>query len=396
LTQISTLQFKQKLSHDVAARLDDVADGEIVQALAYRIRACNRNENLFTADGLQDVATGNRYHARGSLWSCSSRFCSHCVGKLSRRAAKIADYVYQNERKIIFCEWRFIVLTMPDNALAGLPLAAHHEIFYHAWRHLYTKSKFWKKKVRGAIKTEEFTLKPDRENPYHFHGNVLAYGYFPDHEILKKEWTKALKISFARHGLEWHCPTKNDLPNVQIKLVVRRRVRDDKKEISREGAIFELCKYVTKPQDWQNIPAEHLEEVARTPRFFRAFELVGSCKETAKAIRPNKRENALREAENAECENAEILTNLNKDTYLDKKLITVPKNLFDSEICNNSPPKLRKKSWFSRIKNKEITLEQYKAELDGEISNVQKFRKLQLRLKFGFVPTFFTLDGECF
>jgi hypothetical protein len=390
-----TLQYKQALSRKIAARLDGVTSGDVVQALAYRIKACNQNRNLWTATDLHNVETGDCYDGRGSLWACSSRFCSHCVGKLSRRAAKIADYIYQNERKIIFCEWRFIVFTMPDAALAGLPLATHHDVFYDAWRHLYTKSEFWKRKVRGAIKTEEFTLKSARQNPYHFHGNVLAYGYFLDHLKLKEEWTKALKISFARHGLKWHCPTKSGLADVQIKLVVRRRIRDDEREISRENAVSELCKYVTKPQDWQSIPAEHLAEVASTPRFFRAFEPVGCCRETAKAIRPKKSENALREPENAECEHAENDAQLNKDAYVHTKQITVPKIFQKSSNFLRPPPKRRKKSWFLRLKNKEITLHDYKLELADEIAKATEFRKGQLRSKFPFA-TFETLSGECF
>jgi hypothetical protein len=384
--QKAKLRYKQTLSAAVAARLETAADAETARALAYRIKACNQNQNLFAAADLHNAETGELFTGRGSLWCCGSRLCSNCVGKLSRRSAKIAEFVFANQPAKQFHDWRFIVFTMPDNSLAGLPLSVHHEVFYHAWRHLSTKSEFWKKKVSGAIKTEEFTISAERQNVYHFHGNALAFGYFLDERKLKEEWTKSLKISFARFGLHWHCPTKNGLADVRISRVSKSNVKN---------TIAELCKYVTKPQDWQNIPAEHLADVAANPRFFRAFELSGSCRTIARAVRPNQPENAPKSPPSVENRQSDYHSNANERAYFNTKQIIVPVSAFLSERNWKPPPKPRRKSWFLRIAAGEISFENYKIELSETIENAIYFRKAQLRAKFPFAE-FETLSGESF
>ncbi len=384
--QKAKLRYKQTLSAAVAARLETAADAETVRALAYRIKACNQNQNLFAAADLHSAETGELFSGRGSLWACGSRFCSNCVGRLSRRSGKIAEFVFTNQPAKPFHDWRFIVFTMPDNSLAGLPLSKHHDVFYHAWRHLSTKSEFWKKKVSGAIKTEEFTLNADRQNVYHFHGNALAFGYFLDERKLKQEWTKALKISFARFGIDWHCETANGLADVQISRVSKSNARK---------TISELVKYVTKPQDWQKIPAEHLADVAANPRFFRAFELSGSCRTVAKALRPNQPENALTSQPTAESETADFHTHADERAYVHTKLITVPNFLLPPERIWKPPPRPRRKSWFLRISAGELTAADYKIELSADIESAISFRKAQLRAKFPFAE-FETLSGETF
>ncbi len=384
--QKAKLRYKQTLSAAVAARLETAADVETVRALAYRIKACNQNQNLFAAADLHNAETGELFTGRGSLWCCGSRLCSNCVGKLSRRSAKIAEFVFANQPAKPFHDWRFVVFTMPDNALAGLPLSKHHEVFYAAWRWLSTKSEFWEKKVSGAIKTEEFTISAERANIYHFHGNALVFGNFLDEKLLKIEWTRALKISFARFGLPWHCPTKNGLADVQISRVSKSNFKQ---------TVSELCKYITKPQDWQKIPIEHLADVAGNPRFFRAFELSGVCRTVAKALRPNQPENAPRSQPTAESETADFHTNANEYAYVHTKQIIVPNFLLPPERNWKPPPKPRRKSWFLRISSGELTANQYKIELSADIENAISFRKAQLRAKFPFAE-FETLNGETF
>jgi hypothetical protein len=384
--QKAKLRYKQTLSAAVSERLQTVAAAETVRALAYRIKACNQNQNLFAAADLHNAETGELFTGRGSLWACGSRFCSNCVGRLSRRAAKITEFVFTNQPAKPFHDWRFVVFTMPDAALAGLPLSEHHEIFYAAWRWLSTKSEFWKKKVSGAIKTEEFTLNAERANIYHFHGNALVFGYFLDEKLLKIEWTRALKISFARFGLPWHCPTKNGLADVQISRVSKSNFKQ---------TAAELCKYIVKPQSWQKIPAEHLADVAGNPRFFRAFELSGSCRTVARALRPNQPENAPKSQPIAAGEQPEICSNANNLAYVHTKQIIVPNFSSPPERIWKPPPKPRRKSWFLRISAGEITLENYKTELSADIENAVSFRKAQLRAKYPFAE-FETLSGECF
>lgn len=384
--QKAKLRYKQTLSAGIAERLENHAETETARALAYRIKACNQNQNLFAAADLHDAGTGELFSGRGSLWACGSRFCSNCVGRLARRSAKISEFVFQNMPPKPFHDWRFVVFTMPDAALAGLPLSAHHEIFYSAWRWLSTKSEFWKKKVAGAIKTEEFTLNAERANIYHFHGNALVFGNFLDEKLLKIEWTRALKISFARFGIDWHCPTKNGLVDVQISRVSKSNLKQ---------TVSELCKYITKPQDWNKIPAEHLADVAGNPRFFRAFELSGVCRTVAKALRPTDREKPAQSEPTAENRQANFQSNADQNAYVHTKQIIVPNFLLPPERNWKPPPKPRRQSWFLRIAAGELTANQYKIELSADVENAISFRKAQLRAKFPFAE-FETLNGETF
>ena len=379
------LRYKQQLSAAVAERLEIVAEADVVRALSYRITACNQNKNLFVADDLHN-SEGELYAGRGSLWCCGSRFCSNCVSRLSRRSGKIAEFVFQNMPPKPFHDWRFIVFTLPNAALAGLPLTSQRAVLYHAWRHLLSKSEFWKKKVSGAIKSEEFTISADRQNVYHIHANALVYGYFLDERKLKEEWTKSLKISFARFGIGWNCPTKSGLANLYITRVSKSNVKK---------AVSELTKYVTKSGDWQKIPAEHLAEVAAAPRFFRAFELTGSCRTVARAMRSNQPENAPKSQLTAAGEQPEFCSNANNHTYFNTNAINLPAFGLPPERIWKPPPKLRRRSWFLRISAGEITLERYKTELSADIERAVEFRKAQLRAKFPFAE-FETLNGETF
>jgi hypothetical protein len=361
-------------------------NGETVRALAYRIRACNQNQNLFAAADLHNAETGELYAGRGSLWCCGSRFCSNCVGRLARRSAKIAEFVFANQPAKPFHDWRFVVFTMPDNQLAGLPLTAQRAVLYHAWRWLSTKSEFWKKKVAGSIKSEEFTISAERANVFHFHSNALVFGYFLDEKLLKIEWTRALKISFARFGIAWHCPTKNGLADVQITRVSKSNFKQ---------TVSELCKYITKPQDWQKIPAAALADVAGNPRFFRAFELQGVCRTVARAIRPNQPETAPQSQPAAANRQPDFQPNADQNAYVHTKQIIVPNFLLPPERNWKPPPRPRRKSWFLRISAGEITANDYKTELSADIENAIYFRKAQLRAKFPFAE-FETLSGETF
>jgi hypothetical protein len=377
------LRFKQKLSNKMAQRLKGAPHNKIIEAIIYRLEKCNLNENLWVGEDLH-TADGECFDGRGNLVSCGSRFCSQCVSMPSRRNAKIASYVLD---KLKHRDLRFVVLTMPDDALSHLSLLQQHRVFYKAWRLLTTKSKWWKAFVRGVIRSNEFTAKLNRKNLYHYHGNLLLDCLYLFHLTLKKEWAKYLKKSFKHFGIKWDCPTKNGLPDVYIKRIVAK-VNDEKKEISREKVIAELCKYATKPQDWDNVPIEDIEEIVELERFPRMFEVLGSCKAIAKAIRPKPRQNVVNEQDN-------YCSNLNAKTYVHTNFITVPKIDASSNHFGRPPPKPRQKSWFRRLRDNEITIEQYKIEHSFTILRTIRFRKIQLRQRYPFA-IFQTLDGQSF
>jgi hypothetical protein len=384
--QKSILRFKQKLSNKMAQHLKSAPHNKIIEAIIYRLEKCNEKENLWVAEDLHTI-DGECFAGRGTYYSCGSRFCSQCVSIPSRRNAKIANYIFD---KLKHRNLLFIVLTMPDDALSHLSWLEQRKVFYYACRWLTTKSKWWKDNVDGVIRNDEFTAKLHRKNLYHYHSNFLTVFktfLLLSHLKMKQEWAKALKVSFNHFGYEWHCPTKNGLPNVYIKRIVAN-VKDGEKEISREKVIAELCKYATKPQDWDDVRIEDIEEIAKLERFPRMFEVLGICKTIAKAIRPKPRQNAVNEQDN-------YCSNLNAKTYVHTNFITVPKIYASSNHFGRPPPKPKQKSWFRRLQDNEITLEQYKIEHSFSVERTICFRKIQLRKKYPFA-TFQTLDGQSF
>jgi hypothetical protein len=393
LPQKSILRYKQKLSNRMAQHLKGAPDNKIIQAIILRLEKCNENENLWVAEDLH-TAEGECFNGRGNYYSCGSRFCSQCVSIPSRRNAKIADYILD---KLKHRNLRFIVPTMPDDALSHLSWLEQREVFYHAWRWLTTKSKWWKDNVDGVIRNDEFTAKLNRKNLYHYHSNFLAVfktSLIPSHLKVKQEWAKALKVAFNHFDIEWHCPTKNGLPDVRIKPIVAK-VKDGEKEISREKVISELCKYATKPQDWDNVPIEDIEQIAKLEHFPRMFEVLGICKTVAKEIRPKPQQKTVNSPESTINEGDNFNSNLNNKNYVHTNYITVPKIYASSNHFWKPPPKSRQKSWFRRLRDNEITLDQYKIELSITVGRTIRFRKMQLRQKYPFA-TFQTLDGQVF
>jgi hypothetical protein len=100
------------------------------------------------------------------------------------------------------------------------------------------------------------------------------------------------------------------------------------------------------------------------------FEALGVCRELAKKMR-----------DDAAKLRAETRANIEGETYLDTKDVT-PRKL-----------KERRASW--RVRIKEMTLEDYKKELDTEVLDVQEFRRRQLLMRYP-CATFETLDGRRF
>jgi hypothetical protein len=374
----------------MAQRLKAASDNEIIEAIIYRLEKCNQNENLWVAEDLH-TAEGECFNGRESLFSCGSRFCSQCVSRPARRNAKKTQYVLN---RLNHKDLRFVVLTMPDDALSHLSLLQQHQVFYYALTYLRKKSKWWKKYVWGLIRNDEFTVKLGRKNLYHYHSNLLVHSKFLPHLTLKKEWAEALKAAYKHFGIEWHCPTENGLPNVYIKRIVSK-VNDEKKEISREKVISELCKYATKPQDWDNVPVEDIAELAQLEKFPDMFGSWGTCRTIAAEMSPKLQEKTVNSPESIINEKDNYNSNLNIDNYIYTNSISVPKIYTSSNHFWKPPPKPRQKSWFRRLRDNEITLEQYKIELSITVGRTIRFRKMQLRQKYPFA-TFQTLDGQVF
>ncbi len=387
------LSKKQKVTALTIDTLDGSYDGSMprgreICGLTMRMQHCIDNSNLFIAEDLHNRETGECFDGSGSLWACSSRFCAFCVGKPSKENRKKIRYVMQNAKLLVGEHWYFPTFTMPDLAVGELPLPLIAEIKQTAWGHFThcetneKKSKTWfQEHFRGGFKNCEFTIS-DYET-YHYHLHALMIGSYKiqrnNFVEIRSAWTKSLKFAFQKHGVDWQCGTKDGLAVVNV----------EKVDFSNhEKVINELCKYVTKSDSWSKIPDAQLLEIASMARFWRMFESFGVCRQI---VRQSK-ENVLKCSEKAVILLLHLLSNLNGKTYLDTTNL-IP-SVFSLISCNfaNAPPKRKKRSWFLRLKEKEITLFDYQAELKYEISKAVNFRKLQLRRMYPFA-VFRDLNG---
>lgn len=372
------LEHKHVEGEKVSRILRFSSGSRIVQGLADRIFECSRRENYFLASDLHSDDTGELFDGKGSLWSCNSRICPSCVGKLAKRNRKISRFVFENEKVLLGERWFFITLTMPDLLLKEFPLLFCRSVMNEAWRK-FSRSAWFNKVIRGGMKSEEFTL--GTFNQYHFHQHLLSIcknritaNNFVE---IRREWTKALEFSFWKHGLKFECKTKDGLANVRVDRIYNR-----------DKAILELCKYFTKSESWSKIPPEQLADIATIERFPRMFETFGVCKETAKGMNPNQSEKTLTEPANAENERVNNNELVNRDAYFNKKKISV-RNESEKTNLAHSPPR-KKQSW--RVRCRILPRAEWLKSLEQEIISCREYRMKQLRHKFAFA-TFQTLDG---
>jgi hypothetical protein len=207
------------------------------------------------------------------------------------------------------------------------------------------------------FKNAEFTYTENQT--FHFHAHLLAIAKSKiqrdNFSLIRTLWTNALEKSFEFYGLPFELNTSDNLAVVNVQKV---------NFANREKTIQELCKYVTKSDSWQNIPLAEIEKIIERPRRVRMFEALGVCRESAKKMRDD-----LTKAR----------ANIEGETYLDTKELTPRK------------PKQRRASW--RVRIKEMSLDEYKKELDTEVLQVQSYRRRQLLRSYP-AATFETLDGR--
>lgn len=352
----------------------------VLWGLYHRISACALRQNHWIGEDLHNEETGELYKANGNLWGCGSRLCPACVSKLSRRARKELRVALEDQK--LFCgeNYQFITLTMPN---PNRTILRTRGILDRAWS-LFRKRDYFKNRIRGGSKSEEFTV---TDNGYHYHFHLLAVTRFLAYEVFRREWTDCLKIAFAEQGLPCEFKTADGLAMVKVERV------SGKKNI--EGAVLEVCKYITKSDSWEKITEKDLIEIASIKRFPRMFELFGCFRDNREAKKNSQNSDFDNEIELKE---SEFVSNY---TILDTKCINDGEADNFSSASGNSPPALpekllkvtRQESW--RIYIEKFGLEKYLDRLSDEIHRAQEWRKCALRMKYPYAE-FSTLSNEVF
>jgi hypothetical protein len=332
-------------------------------AQADRIRACAGNANHWVADDLHRADTGECFNGNGTLYACGNRLCQSCVAKMSSRSRRELRGAVLTCRLFVGENWEFITLTMPTPI--GVGLLETRAILDRAWQ-LFRRRAWWLERVRGHAKSEEFTF---GRVGYHWHYHLLAVSRYVDFSELRAEWTECLGLAWAEAGLELVCETDDGLAMVKVKRVKGGKLLD--------GAVLEVCKYVTKSESWSAIPVADLIAVAEIPRWPRMFELAGCLRESRAAAAAG----ALVETE--------IVV---EKAILDTKEISDGEEFKMSgcdppEICKTS----RRETWRDVALNS--TRQNWIIWLSGVVERQQEARRSALRAKYP-AAIFRDLEGK--
>jgi hypothetical protein len=183
--------------------------------------------------------------------------------------------------------WRLITLTIPT--LTGVGLKQTLEVFNCAWS-LFRKRAWWAGLIKAGIKGEEFTLGDEKRlkreqrewsadsDGYHVHVHVLVISEWVAWLKLGEEWTACLKKAAEKNRVPLAINTAHGRAVVDVRLVVEG-ASGAKGTISRNGAVEEVCKYITKAESWLQIPEQSLCEVVKVLRGRRMVDLLGQCNE---------------------------------------------------------------------------------------------------------------------
>lgn len=351
---------------------------EVLWGLYERVSACALRSNHWVGEDLHNEETGELYEGNGIFWGCGSRLCPSCVAKLSRRSRRQLRLALEEQKLYVGENYQFITLTMPN---PGLPLLRTRAIMDRAWS-LFRKRDFFKEKIRGGSKSEEFTV---TENGYHYHFHLLCVSRFLSYDRLRQEWTDCLSKAFGKYDLSCELQTSDGLAMVRVERVSGRR--------NIENAVLEVCKYITKNDSWEKIPPDDLIEIASIKRFPRMFELFGCFREN--------RKESTNSAEKTASDN-DFSTKNNEihdeSTILDTKQISDGEDSAPDEFSGSSPPedipkRRRKDNW--RVFIEKFGIGDYIERLTNELHRAWECRRYALKKHYPFAQ-FSTLDGLSF
>lgn len=256
---------RAEAGRNVAAAIRDAlhvelpADANVLAVLSHRIERCNSPTNLWHGTDLH-TEFGEAYDGSGRFWMCGSKLCPNCVQRQSRRARKMLRFVMQNEKLVTGTHHHFVTLTIPTQDLGLLDA---RNIVNHAWS-VFRKKTFFRKNFKGGFKSEEFTI---NAKGFHYHLHVLATSRFLNYDSLRHYWSEAVRHAFEIAGRE----LKTGFSDGTVWAHVTR-------VWSREKAIAEVAKYITKSDSWGKLSQRDLLDACRIERWPRMVEFFGSWK----------------------------------------------------------------------------------------------------------------------
>lgn len=361
-------EYRSHRGQEISERLLSAAmeNGSVVaSAVAFRLKQCADRANLFIGSDMHK--NDECFDAAGNLFACGSRLCDSCNANYSRETRRKARVAIQKLGSgDYFLRWRSLVLTMP--LMRGADVITAIDKINAAFRKL-TNRKFWKTRVKGGIKSVEFTVRPDS---YHVHIHLLVLSeHLPVNEENQRRFSRlaARRKLFSgnlsdelAYCLRAVGAALNGSPVCAV-FDVRNRNRKaaGNKEVSLEKALQETCKYLTKSESWDKIPDSSLVEIAEIPRWRRMFEVLGDS-------RSDRGDNITEETDGDDSETSLVHT---------KTLSAGEKSATWRELLND------------------LSFHQWKREMLRRIRLIRVFRMSQLSDTFEFA-SFRLLSGDKF
>ena len=389
---MATLQFfNQKPVLHIAQTLERT-NNDVCKALAARIRLCNSDKNNYIGKGMFTNDFGRKKDGLGSITACGSKFCPSCISKSARKNFRTTQYILKNLYRP-----KFLTLTLPDHTLAGLFIDEQFEVFAYAYRELYRHSNFFQNKknkpkiIDGTVKAVEFTDEDGGGNAHHVHYHLIADADYIDRNEFLAEWNNAFKIACNRFKLKFQPVT-----NFHIKTVVED-VTDEDNQISKIDVNRKVARYLTKPQNWHTIKPNELIKMVENETKHRMFAVTGTCAELARQGRElSKKARERKYQRTAYIYQQNLIVPNPIPTPASTTTISAAPTPATPTPTPKQPRNPRKKSWRHRIKNKEISVEDYLKELDASFLMMCEFRMKQLPEKYYWATDFRTLDGVPF
>ncbi len=300
----SAVLYRKSQGEEIAARLSSVAvaAGDLeAQAVADLIAESARDENLWIAKDLRN-GDGECFDGYGSLNVSCSRLAPEYMAASASRSRRRVDNALARCSPRWGEYFRLASLTMPR--LRGVGFRNTIELFDDA-RGRLRKRKWFIKTFRGGVFGEEFTLGDERcdahkesktdpkskevrdcaacqafefdfeTNGYHVHVHILACAKWVDWTRLGNEWTDCLERAARARGIALEFPTSHGRAVVDVRLVKQKQ--GGKGTISRDDAVKEVAKYITKGSSFTKISGGQLLEVERTLRGRHMVETFGDA-----------------------------------------------------------------------------------------------------------------------
>ncbi len=377
---ISVADYRSETGAETAAILKRHAlavEHKVAFAYAERLQACSDRNNFYICDDFVDYSTGETFFGFGNLLGCGLKLCPNCTARAAARNRKISLRVLDNtelQKREHFCfitggyiveqeQHRFVTLTMPKIFKS---LKVTSKIKKRAWD-LFRKLKFTKTYFPGIIKTAEFTVRADRT--YHYHLHLLVISYFVPEALIKEAWTSCVRTAFDEFGIEFEATQAN----VNLKLIH-----------DLHGAVKEVCKYITKSDSWEKIPAEHLLEITEIRRWDRMFEISGRFRQTLAKLKVQ--DAVAADALSSFLDNKSTFTDsvareldyFNTDGITDGE----PSKAFEiaEDLAETSSVKPKRTSWRDLVG--EVGLDNYLEIFYRQVEYARSIRKLRLIIKY--------------